>query len=188
LFSGYSLTATAFNTGFFAFNTAIIDSTTQPRLKLILDKYMEFSRFGEQLCMNLFFYKNWEQLPMEYNLFATYLTDQQRLSRHLVDGVVLHFPRFGDETNCRCWNKENVFFDEWNSNLQRAELIDLNRIPKPGNRWPASKHLFYKKWKLRAALFGNYVGFCRNKLSARQRAKKFFLDFKRGLLKRKILE
>ncbi len=182
LFNGYSPTATAFNTGFFAFNTGIIDSNTQARLKLIFDKYLEYSRFGEQLCANLFFYKQWERLPMEYNLFATYLNVRRRLPKQQVDGVVLHFPRFGDEAGCRCWDIENAFYDEWKANLNRAELIDLDRIPEPNRKWPTLAHIFYQRWRMRMAMRADYIGFCRNKFAVRKRLSKVIAAIKSWFL------
>lgn len=173
-FNGYSLTATAFNTGVFAFNTKVIDSSTQVKLKQILHKYKDFGRFGEQLWMNLYFYKKWQRLPMEYNLFASYLHNRRRLPKRQIDGVVLHFPRFGKEEGLRCWDKNNAFYDEWKRNLERAEMIDLKHIPKPNCRWPGSRGLLFQRWRLRIALGSDYLRFYRSKMSIRSRTVAFF--------------
>jgi lipopolysaccharide biosynthesis glycosyltransferase len=164
-FEGYSSTATAFNTGFFAFNTAIIKDDTQAGLKLLLDRYLDLSRFGEQLAVNLFFYKKWRQLPMEFNLLATYLNIKRHVPKKTLDGVVLHFPRFGEETGTRCWDKENAYFDEWRNNLERAELMDLTRIPKLSFKWPTLKHVFYDKWMIKLALRADYLRLYRSKIA-----------------------
>ena len=168
----YSLTVTAFNVGVFAFNTDIITRTTRAELKQIADKYLDLGRFPEQLCMNLYFYKRWMMLPMEYNLFAYHLHTKRRLPKKQIDGV-LHF-RWGYEEGLRCWDRNNPFYDEWKRNLERAELIDLKHIPKPNRKWPGLSHLFYKKWRLRIALRNDYLSFCRNKIQLRTRLKKFY--------------
>jgi Glycosyl transferase family 8 len=171
LFNGYNPIAPAFNTGVFAFNTDIIDNTTQAKLKQIVDKYLDSGRFGEQLCINLYFYKKWTRLPMKYNLFATYLQTKRGLSEKQVDGVVLHFPRFGDEEGFRCWDTNNPFYDEWKRNLDRADLIDLEHIPTPNRRWRGLRHLLFQGWRLRIASDGGYLCFCRNKMAVRRRVR-----------------
>lgn len=132
--TGYSLTATAFNTGFFAFNTGIIQGDTQAKLKSMLDQYLDLSRFAEQLAVNLFFYKNWKRLPMEYNLLATYLNIKRHVPKHQVDGVVLHFPRFGDEMGLRCWDRETHFTAN-GSTIWRGQNSSTSMISprQPGN-------------------------------------------------------
>jgi lipopolysaccharide biosynthesis glycosyltransferase len=169
LFRGYDLTSTAFNTGVFAFNSDIIDGQTQARLEEISLKYDQVSVFPEQLWLNLYFYKTWERLPMEYNFFASYLHTMRRLPKDQVDGVVLHFPRCQDKAVLRCWDRNDAFYDEWKANLERAELIDLEHIPQPGRHWPGSRRLFVWRWRLRMALRSDYLRFYRNKLSLRSR-------------------
>jgi lipopolysaccharide biosynthesis glycosyltransferase len=168
-FKGYNLTATAFNTGVFAFNASIINGSTETMFRQISDKYRNFGHFPEQLWMNLYFYKKWTMLPMEYNLFASYLHTRRRLPKKHVDGVVLHFPRYGNEKALRCWDPKNAFYDEWKENLERAELIDLKHIPEPNRRWPGLRHLLFRRWLLRLALSGEYMRFYRSKASMRSR-------------------
>jgi lipopolysaccharide biosynthesis glycosyltransferase len=171
-FNGYDLTATAFNTGVFAFNTEIIDNTTQAGLQKILRKFQYLARFPEQLWMNLYFYQKWERLPTEYNLFAYYLHVKRKLPKDRIDGVVLHFPRYANEEASRCWDGSNAFYDEWKKNLERAELIDLEKIPEAKNQWPGLKHLLFQKWRVRLALLGDYLIFCRDKIAMRSRIRR----------------
>jgi hypothetical protein len=178
-FDGFNLRATAFNTGVFAFNTDIIDNSTQAALKGIVDKYRDLSRFGEQLWMNLYFYRKWDKLPMGYNLFASYLHTKRRVTKKQVDGVVLHFPRCGNEEAMRCWDRNNAFYDEWKRNLERAELIDLTHIPQPKRRWSGLRKLSFQRWRLRFALRGDYVSFYRMKLGVRSHAVEALSSLKR---------
>jgi lipopolysaccharide biosynthesis glycosyltransferase len=178
--NGYSLTATAFNTGVFAFKTEIINHTTQAELQRIFQKYGDLARFGEQLWMNLFFYKKWKRLPMEYNLFASYLHAKRGLPKSQVDGVILHFPRYGNEEGFRCWDPGNPFYDEWKRNLERAELIDLKHIPKAKSKWPGLKHLLFQRWQLRLALRGDYLKFYRNRMAVRSRLRKVISCVRQG--------
>lgn len=168
LFEPYRLTATAFNTGVFAFNTQIIDEGTAPGLQRIARQYQNLSRFGEQLWMNLHFYQRWEQLPMEYNLFAAYLHWQHGLPARQIDGVVLHFPRFGDQPGYRCWEEACPFHAEWSRNLARAEEINLRQVPVPA-RQRGAQASFFSRWRCRIALRRDYARFFRNKLAVRSR-------------------
>ena len=46
-------------------------------------------------------------------------------------GIILHFVGFGNKLP---WDIANSFYEEWKSNLDRAELIDLDNIPE-GKKW-----------------------------------------------------
>jgi lipopolysaccharide biosynthesis glycosyltransferase len=178
LFDGYNLAATAFNTGFFAFNTGIIDDRTQAELKRIADKYLELGRFPEQLCMNLFFYGKWTRLPIVYNLFACYLLIINGMSKKQLDGVVLHFPRCGDKEGFRCWEKSNAFYDEWTRNLQRAELIHFGRTQEPERQRRGPIRFLFQMWRFRFVLLNDYLWRCRTKMSVRSRIRRFVSSLK----------
>jgi len=167
-FRGYSLSASAFNTGVFAVNTEVIDEKTLSRLEELAHKYRNLAQFPEQLWMNLFFYRKWERLPMEYNLFATYLQTLRHVPAKDIDAVVMHFPRLGNRPGLRCWDTDNAFYSEWKNNYDRAELMDLKNIPKPVRRRAGLRRLVYK-CRLRFALRGDYLSFYRSKLSIRRR-------------------
>ena len=143
-----------------------------------MDKYRDLSRFGEQLWMNLYFYRKWERLPMEYNLFASYVHTKRRVPKKQVDGVVLHFPRCGNEEGFRCWTMSNPFYDEWKRNLQRAELIDLAHIPNACRKWSGLRKLSFQRWRLRFALRNDFVGFWRMKLAVRRRVQEAISSLK----------
>ena len=177
-FKGYSLTATTFNTGVFAFNTQIIDNATQATLRRILHKYGHLARFPEQLWMNLYFWKKWEMLPMEYNLYASFLHTGRGLPKKHVDGVVLHFPRDPNDECIRCWNPKNAFYDEWKRNLERAEMIDLEHIPKPDHKWPSLRRFLFWRWRLQIALHRDYLAFWRNKMALRSRMRRLISTLK----------
>ena len=168
-FRDFSLTATAFNTGVFAFNTAILTPDTLTELATIASKYQPFARFPEQLWMNLHFYRNWERLPLRYNLFASYLHARHRLRPEDIDATILHFPRFGCERGYRCWEKENPFYSEWKGNLDRAELIDIKRLRPSARRRPRARRRLATFLHIRLALQKDYLDFVRNKLSLRKR-------------------
>jgi len=171
-FRGYSLTATTFNTGVFAFNTAILTPDRLTELATIASKYQPFARFPEQLWMNLHFYRNWERLPPRYNLFASYLCARRRLRAEDIDATILHFPRFGCESGYRCWEKENPFYNEWKGNLDRAELIDIKRLRPPARRRPRAQRRLATFLHIRLALQKDYLNFVRNKLSLRTRLRR----------------
>jgi lipopolysaccharide biosynthesis glycosyltransferase len=171
-FEGYNLMATAFNSGVFAFNTEIINNTTQAELRQIIEKYGKLARYPDQLWLNLYFYKRWERLPMEYNLFASFLHARRGLPKSQVDAVIMHFPRWPPDESIRCWHHNNAFYDEWKRNLERAELIDLKQVPTAKSKWPGLRQPLFQRWRLRLALRRDYVNFYRNKIALRSRIRR----------------
>jgi lipopolysaccharide biosynthesis glycosyltransferase len=184
LFNDYNLTATAFNVGVVAFNTRIINNNTLATLQQIAQKYRRVARYPEQLWMNLYFYKRWEMLPIEYNLYASFLHTKLGVPNKRLDGVVLHFPRVEGKEGFRCWDRNNAFYDEWKRNLERAELIDFEHIPKPNRRWPGLRDHLLRKWRLVRLKLDRRVclNLLRNKMRVRSRLRGFISTLRRSVL------
>jgi len=125
----FNLDEISFNSGVFAFSTDIIKQNSFEELKKLFSKYKKESQFGEQLTLNLYFYKRWIKLPLFYNIHPIYLEKYCGISPKKINGAILHFPRY-DKVDKRCWDKGNYFYKEWKFNLERAELIDLNDVHK----------------------------------------------------------
>ncbi len=119
----YNLFTHAFNAGFFVFNEKIINKSTFPYLKELLKKFKGVNSAGaeDQLVLNLFFYKRWEELPIVYNLD---MRDFKFINPKEIKAMILHFPG-----NYKPWFLKNPFSKEWRYNLERANKIDLENIP-----------------------------------------------------------
>ncbi|MDP2947643.1 MAG: glycosyltransferase [Nanoarchaeota archaeon] len=117
----YNINASAFNSGVMTFNTKIIKNTFS-RLKELNKKYFQSIKPGvfDQPIFNLFFYKKWKELPIVYNLDAR---DFNFININKINAIVLHFPG-----NYKPWFLKNPFYNEWKSNLKRAEKIDLKNV------------------------------------------------------------
>lgn len=126
----YDLSTPSFNTGVFAFRPDTIEHDALDRLIELYNAYGPMSRFGEQLILNLFFYKQWERLPPRYN---SYIYDPSQRTLPLVapivhriatilvpPGIILHFP-----IGLKPWEKESSYFGEWSRNRAHAETISL---------------------------------------------------------------
>lgn len=124
----YNLNELSFNTGVMAFSTDIIEEETFPKLKKILEQYGKIV-CADEAVFNLFFYKRWIKLPKIYNVSPYFLTHFNNIKPKNVDGVILHF--YSDKP----WNPRNYFYKEWKYNLDRAESIDLNKIPISIKKW-----------------------------------------------------
>ncbi len=118
----YDLNAPSFNLGVIAFDTSIIKKDTFPNLVSLLNKYVEISASGDESIFNLYFYKNWEELPAVYNVDPYTLINFKKIKKEEVKGAILHF------RHDKPWNPKNPFYKEWKSNLDKAELIDLKKI------------------------------------------------------------
>jgi len=128
----YQLNTQSFNAGVLIFNTDIISKNSFTELRRLFKKYSQISIWAEQAVFNLYFYKKWKRLPLVYDVLVSYLSYVKNLK-----GIILHFVGFG---NKKPWDITNSFYEEWKSNLERAELIDLKNIPK-GKKW--SKFCIY---------------------------------------------
>jgi lipopolysaccharide biosynthesis glycosyltransferase len=143
----------SFNSGLMAFSTDIIDKNSFPDLNNLVKNYINISK-GDQSIFNLFFYNSWKKLPPLYNIFPM---SNLYPSFNTNDGIILHFVRF-DYKNTKPWNQKNPFYNEWKTNLDRADAIDLNNIPK-GKKWNNFKilryslYLFYSFYKRKVSNF-----------------------------------
>jgi len=125
----YNLDEPSFNPGVIAFSTDIINDNSFRDIKRLSDTYREISN-GDEGIFNLFFYKKWKKLPFSYNVWPGRINLRFNIKRENVRGIVLHFVGGTGKDNLKPWDKEDFFYKEWKSNLDKAELIDLNNIPK----------------------------------------------------------
>jgi len=125
----YNLITKTFNAGFFVFNTNLITQETFNKLKELFKKYNSIIFNGDEEIFNLFFYKKWKKLPLVYN-FNPYLVSSPLLLKKSIKAIILHFVGEG-----KPWcSQKNYYGKEWNYNLRRAELIDLNK-PRIIKKW-----------------------------------------------------
>ena len=122
----FDLHRLSFNTGVMAFSTDIIKNDTYERLYETFRTYHTVCIFGDQPILNLFFYTTWKKLHVSYNFFTASLDD-----RHDGQGVecavgatILH-----SCSHKKLWLPESIFYDEWKSNLEKADQIDLDHRP-----------------------------------------------------------
>lgn len=116
----------AFNSGVFSFNTDIITHDTFCELNRIFFKnYTEF-KYLDQATLNLYFINNWEKLPLLYNIFIAFFNFKLPPK---IKGIILHFITTPDHKPA-LWSAENPFYNEYKTNLEKAEFIDLKKIQK----------------------------------------------------------
>jgi lipopolysaccharide biosynthesis glycosyltransferase len=127
----YKLKSPVFGAGLIVFNTNFIDKNTFIKLKQIFNN-KKFSG-SEEIVLNLFFYKKWKKLPLIYNVSPNHLKNFFNIKWN-DKAIILHFARMDNLPEERPWHPIHPFYKEWKSNLDKAELIDLNNIPK-GKKW-----------------------------------------------------
>lgn len=133
----YDLNVPAFNSGVMAFNTDIITNSTFNELYIFINNHLNDFKYPEQAVFNLYFYKRWKPLPLIFNTFIAY--HHLKLPGNL-KCIVLHFVRCPDYPSL--WNPQNPFYHEWETNLEKAEFIDLNKIQKV-KKWNILKTKYY---------------------------------------------
>jgi lipopolysaccharide biosynthesis glycosyltransferase len=143
-FSRYNLDEPPFNSGVLAFSTNIIEKDTFSKLKEFFKKYGKYSRFPDQGIFNLFFYKKWKKLPLIYNINPEYLF-KIFLKLKRVDAIILHFTGGSRKHSKALTSDKYQFYKEWKYNLDRADKIDLKKIPK-GKKWSKIKKISYSSF------------------------------------------
>lgn len=118
----YNLKEPRFNAGVMAFSTNIIKKDSFSKLKLLFKKYEKVHLFQDQTVLNLFFYKKWIKMPQVYNVPPYLIAHPYFIKRNKLKAIILHF--IGER---KPWHLEDPFYKEWNDNLKKAELIDLNK-------------------------------------------------------------
>ncbi len=121
----YDTNTPAFNSGVFSFDTSIIKPETFNNLNHIFNHNRENFRYLDQATLNLYFYKKWKKISPLFNIFVPFHNFE--LPKNL-NYIVLHFISCPDHT--QVWDTQNPYYNEWKTNLDKAELINLNNIQK----------------------------------------------------------
>jgi len=122
--SNFDLNANSCNSGVFVFNTEIIVEGMVQEILGIFIKYKKACRFHDQTTLNLFFCNRWQKLSPVYNRTIE-KTEQGMIDPLKAEGIILHTVSLGVGP----WNPDNTFYDEWKSNLNKAEQMNLSEIP-----------------------------------------------------------
>ena len=160
----YNLQRPAFNSGVFSFNTDLIKDDTFNKIIAVFYKYANISN-GDDSILNLFFYDQWIKIPLVYNVQVNYIG----LNKY--KGIILHFQRHSHYFPLE--DPKNPFNQEWKSNLEKAEFIDLNNIQKV-KKWTHFKIKYYALF-LSICLFVNRIIYKIRYFDFPQRVRNFFL-------------
>ena len=133
----YNFNVPAFNSGVFSFRTDLITPDTFSELDILFKDHFSEFRFLDQATLNLYFYKKWKKLPLIYNLFMIFLNYK---IPYKLKYILIHFITCPDL--CPLWDPKNPFYQEWKTNLERAEFIDINKIQKV-KKWDILKIEYY---------------------------------------------
>jgi lipopolysaccharide biosynthesis glycosyltransferase len=129
----YDLREEGLNSGVMAFSSDIIEEDTFAKLKRLSELYGKISKYGEQPILNLFFYKKFTLLPsgFVYNfLDINYMLRSCNIEPDKIMGIILHF-----NSPSKPWLPKIPFYKEWETNLSRADLIDLKKVLPPRESW-----------------------------------------------------
>jgi len=141
----YDTKSNSFNGGFFAFDSAVIKPDTFSKLIYLQKRYGIISAAAEEAILNMYFYKNWNELPITFNLFPNKICENTFLKPSSLDAIVMHF-----NTPEKPWH--SAFYLEWQKNLAAAEKINFTQQP------PTAQEISYEKTKqLDKKLRGAYV-------------------------------
>ena len=122
-----------FNAGVMSFDTKIISDGMFEDLLGLFKKYLNFVHYSDQSVLNFYFYNKWIALLPVYNRTIE-KSEYPTVDPSSIDGIVIHTVSLGDGP----WNEDNIFYPEWKENFDRADEMDLSKIPDVPP-WPLKK-------------------------------------------------
>ena len=120
----YDLNSISFNSGVMVFDTDLITNDSFSELTYLLKEYRDILNFGDQLALNLFMYKRWTRIDDSYNAFPL---DKKTRHAFFKEGVIMPVLHFLGPNN-KPWQKGSEFLEMWNSNLSKAEQMNLKKV------------------------------------------------------------
>lgn len=141
LMAEYDLTSDSFNSGVMVIDTSIIQEDSFDRLVALITEYRSLSNFGEQLVLNLFMYKKWNRIENYYNAFALY--PEVSFSLYKRKGMIPVFHFLGSKN--KPWSEDHPFKSVWKANLEKADDIDLKKIPSLKMKFSDTEKIYSKK-------------------------------------------
>jgi lipopolysaccharide biosynthesis glycosyltransferase len=136
----FDLSKKGFNSGVMAFNTCVIKEDTFSELVRLYDRYNPIINIADEIPLNFYFNGNYERLPCIYNVYTSAIKGLG-LDLKTFDAIIVHGMME------KMWDEKHPFYMEWKYNLDRADKIDLEKIPVP-RRLSKDKIMQYSK-KLR---------------------------------------
>ncbi len=123
--SQFDLRKPGFSSGRSSFDTDIIDGDrTFAGMKSLLQEYGKLFN-GDQPLFNIYFQK-WAQLPRIFNICVPNGSEVYTPLIRPGQKGLYHLSGY-----YKPWHKENPFYEEWQSNLVRADQIDLSNRQMP---------------------------------------------------------
>ncbi len=134
----YNLKRPAFNSGVMCYNTQIIKDHTFDDLLAVFYKYANICE-SDDAILNLYFYRQWTKIPMVFNVLVHNFG-----LKNYNNAIILHFnkPANFRDKNLRPWEEGNHYYNEWKANLDKAELMDLQKV-QAGKKWGFFKINYY---------------------------------------------
>ncbi len=129
------LDSKAFNCGVMAFSTDIIHEDLSEKLMGIFNAYQKISS-GADPTLNQYFYKSWKKLPVIYDITPENIEKYTGIPATKIKGIIIHLKdhELADE--------QKSFYKEWKASLEKADGIDLNKVPK-GIKWNIFQKVYH---------------------------------------------
>ena len=138
--SKYDFNSPCFSTGLMAFSTNIIKKDMFPRLLKHHNLYTDLSASADEPIINMLFYKKWIKLPSLYQTCPRTLMFSCKIKPQKIKGAIIHFV-----LKPKPWDKGHPFNKEWESNLEKSNLIDLKNRPDPRKTYTQQEIYNYEK-------------------------------------------
>jgi lipopolysaccharide biosynthesis glycosyltransferase len=123
------LSRPAFNSGVMAFSTDIISDEDFENLKGALIRFEEIIYISEETVLNLYFYDKWQELSQVYNICPSYEMYHRGCGANNLRGIVYH--TYSNFPGGKPWYPTSPLHSEWQSNLEKADMIDITNPRAP---------------------------------------------------------
>lgn len=117
----YDLKQAAFTTGLLVFETDLIQPETFFNLLSLYQQNKAALKFSEESTLNLFYYKQWQELSVIYNFNPQYMHWLYNAIPKNNLPIIYHFFCFQ-----KPWEKDSDYYQVWLNNLASFENINFN--------------------------------------------------------------
>jgi lipopolysaccharide biosynthesis glycosyltransferase len=176
LHRSFDLTKLSFNGGVIALNTKIIKKTTFSDIERLLWSTRNVCKYADQTALNMYYYNNWEKLPLVYNLHPLLYYDKYGIKKKNIDAVIFHFS--GNDKKIKPNYKKNPYYKSWLKLYKKSTYINKKKVLGSGTKWSDPKIFYMEFYYLFFRLLKNPTGIVVRKTNAAIKIFKFNLKIR----------
>lgn len=120
----FNLESKTFSSGVMVIDSKIIKDGTFSEIISLYKKERGILLYNEESALNLYFYKNWQELSLCFNYLPHYFNGIYKLKEEKLPNFIIHFAY----SLIKPWEKESPYYQEWLDNFLLADDIRKDKI------------------------------------------------------------